>query len=62
MHRSRLSTFVLDCRVDDIDAAALFWSQALGRATLPLRSNSGEYRDLTTDPLERISCFRSAAR
>jgi hypothetical protein len=37
MHRSRISTFVIDCRVDDIDAAAEFWSEALGRAVKPTR-------------------------
>jgi hypothetical protein len=26
MHRSRLSTFVLDCKTTDLDAAAEFWS------------------------------------
>ncbi|WP_394834613.1 VOC family protein [Pendulispora rubella] len=52
MHRSRLSTLVLDCRVDDIDEAARFWGQALGRSVAPLRSNSGDFRDLTTLPLE----------
>jgi predicted enzyme related to lactoylglutathione lyase len=31
MHRSRLSTFVIDCRTRDLDAAARFWSAALGR-------------------------------
>ncbi|HEX6708469.1 MAG TPA: VOC family protein [Albitalea sp.] len=30
MHKSRLGTIVIDCRVDDLDAAARFWSQALG--------------------------------
>ena len=29
-HRSRLSGFIIDCRTDDLDAAADFWSQALG--------------------------------
>ena len=52
MHRSRLSTFVLDCQVDDIDAAARFWSQALGRAVGPVRSNSEDYRDLLPAPGE----------
>jgi hypothetical protein len=32
MHRSRLSTFVIDCKVEDLGAAAEFWGQALGRA------------------------------
>jgi predicted enzyme related to lactoylglutathione lyase len=29
-HRSRLSGFIIDCQVDDLDAAADFWAQALG--------------------------------
>jgi predicted enzyme related to lactoylglutathione lyase len=31
MHRSRLSTFVIDCKTQDVAAAARFWSAALGR-------------------------------
>ena len=31
MHRSRLSTFVIDCKVDDLTAAAEFWGNAFGR-------------------------------
>jgi predicted enzyme related to lactoylglutathione lyase len=30
MHRSRLGTIVIDCQTQDVDAAAAFWSQALG--------------------------------
>ena len=30
MHRSRLAGFIIDCRTDDLDAAAKFWSEALG--------------------------------
>lgn len=29
-HRSRLAGFIIDCQTDDLDAAADFWSQALG--------------------------------
>ena len=29
-HRSRLAGFIIDCRTDDLDAAATFWSAALG--------------------------------
>jgi len=29
-HRSRLAGFIIDCKTDDLDAAAKFWSQALG--------------------------------
>ncbi|MDX1404670.1 MAG: VOC family protein [Woeseiaceae bacterium] len=30
MHKSRLAGFIIDCRTDDLDAAAEFWSAALG--------------------------------
>ena len=29
-HRSRLAGFIIDCQTGDIDAAAMFWSRALG--------------------------------
>ena len=31
MHHSRLSSIIIDCNVDDLEAAARFWSQAMGR-------------------------------
>jgi predicted enzyme related to lactoylglutathione lyase len=31
MHQSRLCALLIDCNVDDIEAAATFWSAALGR-------------------------------
>lgn len=30
MHRSKLAGFIIDCDTDDLDAAADFWSAALG--------------------------------
>jgi catechol 2,3-dioxygenase-like lactoylglutathione lyase family enzyme len=33
MHRSRLAGFIIDCHSPDRDAAATFWSQALGMPT-----------------------------
>jgi len=30
MHRSRLGGLIIDCRTEDLDAAAEFWSLALG--------------------------------
>ena len=35
MHRSRLSTLVIDCNGENLDDAARFWSQALGRPLVP---------------------------
>jgi len=37
MHKSRLAGFIIDCRTDDLDQAASFWSQALG---YPLKSST----------------------
>ena len=34
-HRSRLNGILIDCNVDDIDAAARFWAEALGRPVNP---------------------------
>jgi len=51
MHKSRLAGFIIDCRTDDVDAAARFWSQALGYS---LRESSSPedtgYRLLDTPP------------
>jgi predicted enzyme related to lactoylglutathione lyase len=30
MHKSQLGGFIIDCKTDDLDAAAAFWSAALG--------------------------------
>lgn len=46
MHRSRLSTFVIDCKTGDLDAAAEFWSRALGRAWQPSAEGDAKYRQL----------------
>jgi predicted enzyme related to lactoylglutathione lyase len=48
MHRSRLSTFVIDCKADDFDAAAEFWSEALGRPVVHADASGPSYRELAT--------------
>lgn len=35
MHRSRLSTIVIDCPRDNFEASVSFWSAALGRPVVP---------------------------
>lgn len=52
MHKSRLSTFVIDCKVEDIDAAARFWGQALGKPVAPVTPESGNYRELVVSASE----------
>lgn len=54
MHHSRLAAFVMDCKVEDIDAAARFWSAALGRAMKPVDPDSPTYRELEADPEEAM--------
>jgi catechol 2,3-dioxygenase-like lactoylglutathione lyase family enzyme len=41
-HRSRLGGFIIDCETDDLDAAARFWSQALGMERHALPGEEGE--------------------
>jgi predicted enzyme related to lactoylglutathione lyase len=35
MHKSRFAGLIIDCQTEDLDAAAAFWSQALGYKTRP---------------------------
>src|SRR5262245_52042397 len=53
MHRSRINGLLIDCKVDDIDEAARFWAEALGRPVDPHDPGSrGNYRMLETPPGE----------
>ena len=52
MHKSRLAAFIIDCRTDDLDAAATFWAQALGRSLLPPHRDYPTYRGLERSPSE----------
>jgi predicted enzyme related to lactoylglutathione lyase len=52
MHHSRLCAFVIDCRVEDMDAAAKFWSAALGREVKPVSEPGDTYRELHAAPEE----------
>ena len=49
MHRSRINGILIDCNTDDIDAAAHFWAEALGRPIDPDHPGTrGNYRMLAT--------------
>jgi predicted enzyme related to lactoylglutathione lyase len=53
MHKSRLGTIVIDCCTDDVDAAARFWSEALGRRAETLADpGDSAYRELEGPPDE----------
>lgn len=51
MHRSRLAGFIMDCRTDDLEQAAQFWSAALGMPLKPAQEEPDAlYRQLLTGP------------
>ena len=55
MHHSRLCAVLIDCKAPDVDAAADFWSQALGRAVDRGHPGSrGNYLMLETPPDDPI--------
>ena len=51
-HRSRLAGFIIDCNTDDLDAAADFWSRALGTtiADRDAGDGSAEYQQFGDTP------------
>jgi catechol 2,3-dioxygenase-like lactoylglutathione lyase family enzyme len=55
MHHSRLCALIIDCRTPDVDGAARFWADALGRPVDAAHPGSrGNYRMLVTPPGEPI--------
>jgi predicted enzyme related to lactoylglutathione lyase len=50
MHKSRLAGFIIDCNTGDLDAAAAFWTQALGYKLAPTNGDPGIYRTFDTGP------------
>lgn len=55
MHHSRLCALLIDCKTADVDEAARFWAEALGRRVDAQHPGSrGDYRMLETPPDEPI--------
>ena len=52
MHRSRLAGFIIDCKTDDLDAATLFWRQALGMNALERDPNGYDRLDSSARDLQ----------
>lgn len=62
MHHSRLCALIIDCKTDDVDEAARFWAEALGRPMDPNHAGSrGNYRMLETTPDEPIAQIQRVA-
>jgi predicted enzyme related to lactoylglutathione lyase len=53
MHKSRFAGFIIDCRTDDLEAAAAFWGGALGMTIRDLPGEEGKYIELV-DPGGRL--------
>jgi predicted enzyme related to lactoylglutathione lyase len=54
-HHSRLSTLVLDCQVDDLQAGVEFWSRVLGKPVASLdQDGDGKYAELETQADEPV--------
>ena len=54
MHKSRLAGFIIDCRTDDLQGAARFWSGALGMETEILPGQEGDTYMKLKVPDERM--------
>jgi len=55
MHHSRLCAVLIDCNTGDVDQAARFWADALGRPVdLEHPGSEGKYRMLASPPEEPI--------
>lgn len=51
MHKSRLCSFVIDCKTEDLGAAATFWSGALGRPVKELDEKYASLEDRASQPI-----------
>ena len=52
MHKSRLCSIVIDCRTADLESAAQFWSEALGRSYAP--DDDAKYMQIKTGDDEPV--------
>ncbi|MGH6890776.1 MAG: VOC family protein [Dongiaceae bacterium] len=54
MHKSRVAGFIIDCRTDDLESAASFWSAALGMEKRALPGAEGQKYVRLMDPTDRL--------
>ncbi len=54
MHKSKLGGFIIDCHTADLDAAAAFWSAALGMPQRRLSGPENEHYVGLDDPQGRL--------
>ena len=54
MHKSTLAGFIIDCKTDDLQAAAEFWGAALGMKLMQLPAEEGGKYVRLVDPSEQL--------
>ena len=54
MHRSRLAGFIIDCKTNDLQGAAGFWSGALGLEVRQLPPDEADRYVQLLDPQQRL--------
>ena|SRR5471032_1942750 len=54
MHKSKLAGFIIDCQTDELQAAAQFWSAALGMPTRALPPDEAQKYVELVDPLAQV--------
>jgi predicted enzyme related to lactoylglutathione lyase len=54
MHKSKLAGFIIDCRTDDLGAAARFWGGALGMQVRQLPGDEGGKYARLVDPADSL--------
>ena len=54
MHKSKLAGFIIDCKTDDLPAAAEFWGKALGMELHGLDGEEGENYVRLMEPEDRL--------
>jgi predicted enzyme related to lactoylglutathione lyase len=66
MHRSRINGVLIDCKVEDIEAAARFWAEALDRPINPdhpgTRGNYVMLEDRPSEPSVQIQRVEHESR
>lgn len=62
MHKSKLAGFIIDCKTDDLPAAAEFWAAALGMETRAAPEEDGDGYVMLVDPEERMNMEVQAVR
>jgi predicted enzyme related to lactoylglutathione lyase len=50
VHKSKLAGFIIDCRTEDLPAAASFWGNALGMAVHDVAGDAGKLYRALGDP------------